>query len=63
MIFLLLLFGPLAFPFLWMSKTFSKGWKIILTVIFTLLTIWATFATVDVVRKMLEQFRSAGLLS
>ncbi|GEM_PF-2858486 len=62
MIFLLALFGPLAFPFLWASKTISKRWKIILTVIFTAATVWITMASIDIFNKMLADFRSVGLM-
>jgi hypothetical protein len=62
MILLLVLFGPLAFPFLWVSKTISKRWKIILTVIFTIATVWITMKSIDVFQKILADFRSVGLI-
>lgn len=62
MIFLLLVFGPFAFPFLWTSKTISRRWKIILTVIFTAATAWLTLASVGIVQKMVADFRSVGLM-
>ena len=62
MIVLLLLFGPLAFPFLWASKSFTQTYKIILTIVFTILTIWLVFASMDVVRHIVQQFRDVGLI-
>jgi hypothetical protein len=37
---LFLVIGPLALPMLWRSRQFSQLWKIILTVLVTLLTGW-----------------------
>jgi hypothetical protein len=37
---LLLVIGPLALPMLWRSRQFSQLWKIILTVLVTILTAW-----------------------
>ena len=62
MIALLTIFGPLAFPFLWTSKTTSKPWKIMLTVLFTAATIWITIASISIFKKTIEDFRSVGLI-
>ena len=58
---LLVLFGPLAFPFLWKTSTFSRRIKIILTVIFSILTILVTLHAIRVFNTILDQFRQIGL--
>lgn len=59
---LLVLFGPFAFPFLWKSNVISTRGKVVLTVIFSILTVWLLVHTFYVTQLMLEQFRKSGLL-
>ena len=51
---LFLVFGPLALPMLWMSRRFTRGWKIGLTVAVLLLTVAACWYTAVIVMKTLE---------
>jgi hypothetical protein len=60
---LFLVIGPLALPMLWRSHRFTQGWKIVLTVLVTILTVWLcsrvwiamqqTVATLDELQKQL----------
>ncbi|MBI4431135.1 MAG: hypothetical protein HY587_05440 [Candidatus Omnitrophica bacterium] len=62
MVLLLILFGPLAFPFLWASKTISRRWKLMLTVFFTAATVWVVGASINVYKEVLQDLREAGLM-
>ncbi|MFA6600303.1 MAG: hypothetical protein WC352_03040 [Candidatus Omnitrophota bacterium] len=58
----LILLGPLAFPLLWKSPAYSRFWKIFLTVVFTLLTVYCVVATWAVVASVLAEMKRTGLL-
>ena len=54
--------GPFGFPLLWQSKDFNSFWKIVLTVIFTVLTVaavWGSWKTVEIV---IARFKEIGLI-
>ena len=57
----LFLFGPLAFPFLCKSPVFSRRTKWILTVIFTVITVWVTLRTYEVIQAVIREYRQLGL--
>ena len=51
----LLLMGPFAFPLLWKSQQFNLVWKILLTVLVTVATIWMIKASVGVTEVLIKQ--------
>ncbi len=53
----LILVGPLAFPLLWKSPYFTRGWKIILTIIFSILTVVMIYASMETVKIMFDFFK------
>ena len=57
----LILLGPLAFPFLWKSPHFNVLSKIALTVGVTLLTAYLIYGTWQIVGRVIEDFKMAGL--
>ena len=52
---LFLVIGPLALPMLWRSRQFSQLWKIVLTVLVTLLTAWLCWQIVVIFRQAAAQ--------
>jgi hypothetical protein len=59
---LLLLFvvlGPLGLPLLWRSPSFTRGWKIVLTVAMVVYTALLFESMVVAVRMAMEQMQSA----
>lgn len=58
----LVLFGPLVFPLLWKSPHFSRYWKWVLTIGFTLATAAMIFHAWHVSKNILEEFKKAGLI-
>jgi len=59
---LLLLFvvlGPLGLPLLWRSGSFTRPWKIVLTIATVIYTVLLLDSTLVVVRMALEQIKPA----
>ena len=54
----LVLLGPLAYPLLWKSPRFSRTWKILLTLIVTLATLYLLWASWELVVWILREFKS-----
>jgi hypothetical protein len=52
---LFLVLGPLGLPFLWRSPSFTRGWKIILTVAMVVYTVVLVESVVVAVRVATEQ--------
>lgn len=52
----LLLLGPLAFPLLWKSPSFSRLWKIFWTIAISIMTIYMIWGTWKIVDYILKEF-------
>ncbi len=61
---LMLLFaalGPLAFPVLWRSPRFSRKWKVLLTIVVSIITcvvVWLLWYVIDRFLEALREYRS-----
>ena len=51
---LFLVLGPFALPLLYKSPQFSKFWKVLLTIVVIIFTIYLTWASVEIWRRVLE---------
>jgi hypothetical protein len=49
--------GPFALPLLWLSPSFSKAQRIVITAIVVILTIWTIKLSVDLYGMLSEEFR------
>ncbi len=58
----LFLFGPFAFPLLWKSPRFNFLWKIILTVVVTLSTVYMIAGTWHVFVIAMNHLKVQGLV-
>jgi len=56
---LFLVLGPLGLPLLWKSPSFTRGWKIVLTVALVVYTALLVESVVVAVRVGLEQMKPA----
>ena len=57
---LFLVLGPLGLPLLWRSPSFSRGWKIVLTVVMIVYTALLIDSMVAAVRMAMEQVKAAA---
>jgi len=55
---LLFILGPFAFPMLWRSRRFSRGWKIALTLIVTVITVAPTLYLGTMIKGYFEQIQN-----
>lgn len=53
----LLLMGPFAFPLLWKSPSFSRFWKILLTVAVIVMTVYMLWGTWKIVDYVMAEFK------
>ena len=53
----LLCAGPLALPLVWLSPSFKKSHKIIITAAVAALTVWLAKASVELYNLLLEELR------
>ena len=54
---MLFVLGPLAFPLLWKSEKFSPFMKWFLTIAFILITVFALWGTVEVIKLAWQEFK------
>ncbi len=57
----LLCFGPLALPLVWFHPRYSPVMKIILTIAVIAVTVFASYLTVSVYSRFIEQFNELGI--
>ena len=64
-IFMLILLGPFAFPLLWKSSKFSRAFKWIVTILFSIVTLLAVWFSIEVVKLVWKQVQEiqAALIS
>lgn len=56
------LLGPFAFPLLWKSPRFTLVWKIIITFLVTVATIYLAVGTWQLVELFIQEFRRLQLV-
>ena len=54
LVLLFFVLGPFALPLLYESPQFSKFWKVLLTIVVIIFTIYLTWASVEIWRRVLE---------
>ena len=62
LVLLFLVLGPLALPMLWRSTKFSRGWKIVLTILVAIQTAAVIWLLWYVVHLFVESLREYGIL-
>jgi len=62
-VFGLVLAGPLALPLLWISPKFSLRWKILMTTVTLLLTIWLFKSSIFILQTFLAQMKDLKEIS
>jgi len=60
LVLLFLVLGPLGLPLLWRSPRFSRGWKIVLTVVMIVYTALLIESMIAAVRMAMEQMKAAA---
>ena len=58
----LFLLGPLAFPLLWKSPNFNFFWKLVITALVAVSTMYMLGKTLDIVNLVISDFKKAGLM-
>ena len=54
--------GPLALPLLWLNKRYSLMQKLLWTVILAGLTYYTAVFTMELLNKVMDQYRELGLI-
>ncbi len=55
--------GPLAFPVLWRSPKFSRGWKVFLTVLVVIFTVVVVVVLWYAIDRFVEALREYGVIA
>lgn len=62
LIMLFFVLGPLGLPLVYKSPCFSKPWKIILTIVMIVFTVYLVVTTYELVMLILEKMESLGVI-
>ena len=54
--------GPLAFPVLWRSPKFSRAWKVVLTIVVSIITCVVVWLLWYVIHLFVEALRESGVI-